>query len=349
MKRFGRTIAWIGLLALLLLAGCAKPASAMVELPTEEPIPVATALPVVAVEATVVTPAPTEPPTPSPSPEPTETPEPTPTPAPFSAAAIPPGLRTVRSFTREGTSHILYCAAENLYVAYGRIGDGECGFFPSDAEGRVALGAQPVERLCMVPVYTPYDPPAADGEWLLVVYLPSQSIAAFCSDNGEWCEQRSMICSTGRKNHETPVGQYKIYQRYEYKLLGTEESPCYGLWACRFKDHYLFHSVPISADAGRDAEKGHRMTNMKKYEKLGTVASDGCVRLTVADAKWIYELSADRTVAVRVVNEAGPTPSRPPAIRWEEPYTDKNGYGWDPTDPHPDNPYHLLSDENGSF
>ena len=348
MKRLCRTISLFGLLALLLPAGCAKPAVTVLA-PTETPVLLETALPVIAVEAAVATPVPTEPPTPSPTPAPTDTPEPTPTPVPFSAAAIPAGLRTTGGFMREGSFNLLYCAAQNRYVAYGRIGDGECGFFPSDAAGNVAPGAQPVEQLCMVPVYTPYDPPTADGEWLLVIYLPSQCVVAFCSDGGEWREQRSMICSTGRRNHETPVGQYKIYQRYEYKLLGTEESPCYGLWACRFKDHYLFHSVPISADAGRDAEKGHRLTNMKKYEKLGTVASDGCVRLTVADAKWIYELSADRTVAVRVVNEAGPTPTKPPAIRWEAPYTDKSGYGWDPTDPHPDNPYHLFSDENTGF
>lgn len=152
-----------------------------------------------------------------------------------------------------------------------------------------------------------------------------------------------MICSTGRAKHETPTGTFKISQRYEYKLLGTEESPCYGLWACRFKTHHLLHSVPISADAGRNAENGHSMVSMRKYEKLGSVASDGCIRLTVADAKWIYEFCADTTVEVWVTKTVGPTPTKPPAVIWEAPYTDKNGYGWDPTDPHPDNPYHSVS------
>ena len=31
-----------------------------------------------------------------------------------------------------------------------------------------------------------------------------------------------------------------------------------------------------------------------------------------------------------------------PAVIWEEPYTDADGFGWDPTDPHPDNPYRAL-------
>ena len=153
---------------------------------------------------------------------------------------------------------------------------------------------------------------------------------------------RVMICSSGRKNHETPTGSYTITDRYTYKMLGTGDTNCYGLWASRFKRHYLFHSVPISINAGNDPEKGHRMCDMHKFEKLGTVASDGCVRVTVADAKWIYELSANETVLVRIIDSAGPTPEKPPAVIWEEPYTDKNGYGWDPTDPHPQNPYHFT-------
>ena len=184
--------------------------------------------------------------------------------------------------------------------------------------------------------------PAENDKWMLAVFLPSQSVVAFRSEDGEWIQERVMICSSGRAKHDTPTGEFAIYDRYAYKLLGTEETPCYGLYACRFRPHHLFHSVPISADAGRDSELGHRMTNMKKYEKLGTVASDGCVRMTVRDAKWIYELTENRSVTVLVTKAVGPTPEKPPAVIWEEPYTDKNGYGWDPTDPHPDNPYHAV-------
>ena len=165
---------------------------------------------------------------------------------------------------------------------------------------------------------------------------------AFEGRDGDWEELHVMICSSGRKNHDTPTGPYKITDRYPYHPLGTGDTSCYGLWACRFKPHYLFHSVPISVKA-EDAETGHRMCDMHKFEKLGTVASDGCVRVTVADAKWIYDFSENDMVNVRVVKSSGPTPPKPPAVIWEEPYTDKNGYGWDPTDPHPQNPYRLLS------
>ena len=148
-----------------------------------------------------------------------------------------------------------------------------------------------------------------------------------------------MICSTGRTKNMTPRGTFRIYETYEFKRLGSKGNYCCGLYACRFKGAYLFHSVPISYDAINDKELGHRMMYMHKYEQLGQVASDGCVRLTVADAKWVWENAVKNETAVWITDKEGPMPEQPPAVIWEEPYTDKNGFGWDPTDPHPDNPY----------
>ena len=228
-----------------------------------------------------------------------------------------------------------------MYLAYGQVGKDQIGFYPADETGHVTPGAAPEERACLVPLYTPADPPQKEGEKLLVLYRPSQSVVSFHGENGEWIEDRIMICSSGRRGNATPVGRYTIYQRYEYKLLGSEEEDtlCYGFWACRFYKGHLFHSVPISYDAGYDKAKAHRMTKMNSYKKLGTRASHGCVRLTVADAKYVYDLSGTDTVSVWVTQDNGPTPPKPPKIIWNEPYTDKNGFGWDPTDPDPANPY----------
>ena len=263
-------------------------------------------------------------------------------PEPFSALALPDNVRVRNGCTRSNLPGVVRRNADGAFFAYGSVGETEPCFYPCDETGAVALGASPVPQSFVVPAYTPTEPPKKDGEKLLVVYLGSQCVVGYEGQDGDWNELRVMICSTGRRNHDTPVGSYRITDRYSYHALGTGDTSCYGFWACRFKDHYLFHSVPISLDAGRDTDKGHRMCNMHKYEKLGSVASDGCVRLTVADAKWIYDLSANERVNVRVVKEKGPTPTKPPEIIWEEPYTDKNGFGWDPTDPDPENPYLAL-------
>ena len=340
--------------ASILLLACSRDSA----IPKVEPAVPATAsaIPVISLqvnspEPTVVppasdTPEPTARVEPTPTPEPTPTQEPTPTPEPFVLVPIPVTLRTAGGYERTSRLGILYRAEDGSYAAYGQFGSGDIEFYPADEKGTVPYGTEPLSHICAVPAYTPEEAPKQDGAWMLAVYIKTQSIVAYHAEQGEWIEQRVMICSTGRKGHDTPTGHFKITDRYEYKLLGTEESPCYGLWACRFKGHCLFHSVPINAAAGRDKEKAHSMTTMSKYEKLGNVASDGCIRLTVIDAKWIYDLSDNQTVEVWVMKKEGPIPTKPPAVIWEEPYTNKKGLGWDPTDPHPDNPYHNASSQD---
>lgn len=307
--------------------------------PQEESVSLVTPSPTPIPDPTAI---PTPSPSPSPTPEPTATPEPTPEPPSFVPLALPDGVRARNGYTRSNLPGVVRRDSDGAFFAYGSVGETEPCFFPCDELGAVALGESPAAVVCIVPAYTPTEPPAKDGEKLLVVYLGSQCVVGYEGQDGDWQELRVMICSTGRKNHDTPVGTYKITDRYVYKELGTGDSHCFGFWACRFREHYLFHSVPISFDAGRDQSKGHRMCTMRKYEKLGSVASDGCVRLTVADAKWIYDFSASDRVNVRVIKDSGPTPEKPPKIIWEAPYTDKNGYGWDPTDPDPENPYLTL-------
>ena len=328
---------------LLLLTGCAN---------QTDPAPIAAVSPAAVPETeeaiVVITPAPTPDPTPTPPPTPTPTPEPTPTPTPtplpLVAYTLPSTSRVRRGFTATEQKSVLRRDADGSFFVYGSPDGSEPRFYPCDETGTVFGAAVPTDVICVVPLYTPADEPKSDGLHLLVVYLGTQAVVAYESQDGEWIEQRVMICSTGRKKGATPVGTFKIYDSFPYKELGTGDTHCFGLWACRFKTHHLFHSVPISFNAGRDSEKGHRMCDMHKYQMLGSVASDGCVRLTVLDAKWIYDLynKGAEKISVRVVNDRGPTPAKPPAVIWEEPYTDKNGYGWDPTDPHPQNPYLQL-------
>lgn len=326
---------------LLLLLGCTVPATSPVTASAPE-----TEAPM---EIVVLTPAPTGTPSPepteTPTPEPTATPtpEPTATPLPFTALAIPEGMRARKGYTASQTTGVVRRDADGAFFCYGAMGETEPCFYPSDGQGTVAPGETPLDTVCIVPAYTPTETPKADGAKLLAVYIGSQSVAAFVAEDGEWIEQRIMICSTGRQKHDTPTGSFKISDRYTYKLLGTGDTHCYGLWACRFKPHYLFHSVPINYEA-KKASQGHRMCDMHKFEKLGSPASDGCVRVCVGDAKWIYDFTENAAVKVWITKDSGPTPPQLPAVIWEEPYTDKNGFGWDPTDPDPDNPY--LAPEN---
>lgn len=73
-----------------------------------------------------------------------------------------------------------------------------------------------------------------------------------------------------------------------------------------------------------------------EYDKLGTKASLGCIRLKVVDAKWIYDNCVPGT-KVEFYTSSNPGPlGKPTAQKISE---DEEVRGWDPTDPDANNPW----------
>ena len=145
---------------------------------------------------------------------------------------------------------------------------------------------------------------------------------------GELVPIKAMICSVGEDNYEneTPSGSFKTQAKYEWRpLFGN----VYGQYATRIDGHILFHSVYY-----RTTDPSTLKT--EEYNKLGSSASAGCVRLTAADAKWIYDNCKIGTTVNIIESGTDPLP-RPEAIKLgaNAPYPN-----WDPTDPDPDNPWH---------
>ena len=154
-------------------------------------------------------------------------------------------------------------------------------------------------------------------------------------ESGVYAEPvRAMVCSTGEK---TPLGEYHTSKKYEWRpLLGG----VYGQYATRIVGNILFHSVPYT-QTSKDA------LEFEEYNKLGTAASMGCIRLSVEDAKWIYDYCAAGTL-VTIYEDEDPGPLGKP-----EPLVidvDSPNRGWDPTDPDPENPWQAeVSGENAAF
>ena len=71
----------------------------------------------------------------------------------------------------------------------------------------------------------------------------------------------------------------------------------------------------------------------EEFNKLGQTASAGCVRLTVADVKWVYENCPSGTTVI-IYNDENPGPLGKPSA----PYISEDN-GWDPTDPDSSNPW----------
>lgn len=94
-----------------------------------------------------------------------------------------------------------------------------------------------------------------------------------------------MTISTGM-NDSTPRGDYVVQGRGEH-FYNAGEGMGADYWVNFLGNTFLFHSVPTGVNFG-DYIAG-------EGAKLGQPASHGCVRLSVADAKWLYEQLPDGT------------------------------------------------------
>lgn len=136
---------------------------------------------------------------------------------------------------------------------------------------------------------------------------------------------KAMVCSTGSA---TPRGGvYKLTRsRYRWRALFGN---VYGQYAVPIVGNILFHSVPYTTNGDPSS------LEYWEYDKLGTTASAGCIRLTVADAIWIYSNCGTGTQVEFSASAANPLGK--PSARKISGYTDLRGY--DPTDPISSNPW----------
>lgn len=142
---------------------------------------------------------------------------------------------------------------------------------------------------------------------------------------------RAILCSTGLYN-ATPKGTFHLSNKYVWRELN---GGVYGQYASRITGGVLFHSVPY-------ASKNKATLYWDKYNKLGQQASMGCVRLTVEDAKWIYDnCPSGTTVEVYDSKDPGPL-GKPETMKLDK---DNANKGWDPTDPDERNPWHGWSQD----
>ncbi len=329
-----RVICILNILIILFLCGCAAK-------PEEQQ------LPTLSVESTAkaiatITPNPTEVPTPSPTPTPFDETK-------FTTMYVSGDGVNVRdipstkgeilaSFSKNDT---MKCYREEdgwYYVSYEK---GEFGYIRKDL-----LSEAPVATPTPSPTPTPTPKPTAtpkapvstgsdnvpknySGKFVIKVNLYTNRIYVFQRDSeGNYTDLvKAFICSvgTGPDDDFTPTGSFYTTDKYQWRSLfgGT-----FGRYATRIHGTYLFHSVPYTAqrpDALKSAE----------FNKLGVAASQGCIRMAVRDAKWLYDNCAKGTfVYIYEKDETGPNYEPVPKIDLSDPRK-----GWDPTDPDPNNPW----------
>ena len=135
---------------------------------------------------------------------------------------------------------------------------------------------------------------------------------------------KAFTCSGG---NYTPEGTFRTSQKYEWRILFGN---VWGQYATRITGHILFHSVPYF-------EKDKSTLEYEEYNKLGTTASAGCIRLRVEDVKWIYDNCPVGTT-VKMYRGNVKEPLQPATVQKID-VKDTLRRGWDPTDPDPANPW----------
>lgn len=120
------------------------------------------------------------------------------------------------------------------------------------------------------------DPPPGDDETWIEVSVGEQRVRLRRGSR----IIRDMPASTGRPATPTPLGTFRVLGRGEW--FYNRKYGAGGLWWVSFvpSGEYLFHSTPTD-DRRRLLPEGAAL--------LGQPASRGCVRLSVEDARWLYD------------------------------------------------------------
>ena len=173
--------------------------------------------------------------------------------------------------------------------------------------------------------YRAEDASAKSGKYWLKVNRLANVVTAYKYKDGKYVPYRAMLCSSGGPN--TPKGTFHTLKKYRWKVL---MGPVYGQYNTRIYKHYLFHSVWYYNNHNKAT------CTTQEYNLLGHSRSHGCVRLSVMDAKWIYE-NCKLGTKVTVYESSNPGPLGKP-----KGFKIYGGMAWDPTDPDPDNPDFRL-------
>ena len=180
----------------------------------------------------------------------------------------------------------------------------------------------------MANINVTWDTTGIEGfDYLIAINRAADCVTIYQKDeNGNYLKPYfPMICSTGE---DTPLGEYRTIEQYRWRYLFGD---VYGQYAVRIVGHILFHSVPYFSQNEADLE-------FEEFNKLGTPASLGCIRLQVADVKWIYDNCPIGTPVVFYDDAENPGPLGKPDFTPID-VSNETLRGWDPTDPNPNNPW----------
>ena len=180
---------------------------------------------------------------------------------------------------------------------------------------------------------------ASSSKYYIKINLTQNVVMVYQKDSdGKYTKLvKTFVASVGKGKQGdrkyTPVGKFTTGAKYEQlSLVGG----VYGHYTVQIWKAIWFHSVPYYSKPDKDGNWNN--LEYEEYNKLGSPASAGCVRLAVRDAKWIYDnIPKGTTVEIYESNSLPEGVTKQTAIKIDINDTEKRG--WDPTDTNPNNPW----------
>lgn len=126
---------------------------------------------------------------------------------------------------------------------------------------------------------------------------------------------KAYLCSGNINNR---LGTFSLGPKFRYRVLFYSS---YSQWTLVIHGDILFHTVPYKSY--RDPNN----LNVKEYNKLGTSASHGCIRMQCQGVKWLYDNCKYGTKVVFYKSQNPGALGKPKLEKLPAWHT------WDPTDP----------------
>lgn len=115
----------------------------------------------------------------------------------------------------------------------------------------------------------------SDTSYLINVNIKNQKTYIYKGKADNWKLVKTYSCSTGITGEDTPSGSFSIKEKGDWFF--SEKYNEGGKYWTQITGDILFHSVPFDKDK----------TTVLDYT-MNKPSSHGCIRLSLDDAKWIY-------------------------------------------------------------
>ena len=131
-------------------------------------------------------------------------------------------------------------------------------------------------------------------KYLIALDTNRNNVVVYKGKKGNWKPIKHFVCATGMEGHRTPRGDYKIKSKKPKFHTGDKvgkkvvraKFTCW--YATRFKGAVFFHSTLYYLNSKSRHAARH----------VGTHCSHGCIRLEIANARWIYKNCGKGTAVI---------------------------------------------------